>query len=398
MTKRAIYIDTNSHGTMHDQFNAAMLLVCAKSFEEIYYYGGKSSMLNTIKLIDSSFRISIKQRKIAVVGGSGRFSLLLRTIVSNIQNIRFLIFSKQNQILIYNFNNFLSIRPLNFLNKIVSREIIICCHSELSFLANDCIHNNYIYNLRTRNLRDIFLNPNTIISDKLYFTVLGDSIKDNLSQIIQPNKLNHIISIDHPYFFSHIKIKNKSSKLKLGVIGTMAQEKGADILVEIAQKLKLKDRSDVSISIIGRILCKTEQFSQNGIILPSNLGKESIPRDEFDSLISGLDYILYLYPNSSYKFSASGSLLDSLNIESPVISFKNNYFQYIFNKFGDFGYLVDNVPEMISLIEELADPSHTPKIFEFEKIKSQFSPDAIKEVFISNLISIGFLDKKNDKH
>jgi len=394
MSKQAIYIDTNSHGTMHEQFNAAMLLVSSKSFKDIIYYGGKSSLSNTFKLIESLHENAIKQRKIFVVGGSGKYSLLFRTIVSHLQNLRFLIFSKQNQVLIYNFNNFLSIKSLNFLNKIIKRDIIIFCHSELSFLEKDCIHNNFIYNLRSRNLRNIFLNPNTTIANKLYFAVLGDSIKENLSHIVTSNKLKHIISIDHPYLFSNLKRKKHSSILKLGVIGTMAQEKGADILVEIAQKLNLIDRSDVSISIIGRILCKTEQFSQNGIILPSNLGKESIPRDEFDSLISDLDYILYLYPNSSYKFSASGSLLDSLSIESPVISFKNSYFQYIFNKFGSFGYLVDNIPEMISLIEELANPHHAPKMFEFEKIKSRLSPDAITDVFKANLIAIDFLDKK----
>jgi hypothetical protein len=391
MNRRAIYIDSNSHETMHEQYNAAMFLVCAYSFNDITYYAGRSSLSHTSKLIAASGMITYNKKKIFVFGGNNKISLLLRTIISCTQNIRFLLFSKKGDILIYNFNNFLSLFFINYLNKLLKRKVIIFCHSELGFIVNDCVHKNIIYNLRTKIFRNIFLNPKTKIADNLYFAVLGDSIKFNLSKILSIDKANHIISIDHPYIFKKSIASIGHQGLKFGVVGTMAQEKGADILIEIAKKIDLKNRTDILISIIGRILCETKQFMDAGIVLPDNLGQESLPRDEFNNRISELDYILYLYPVNSYKFTASGSLMDSLNMECPALSFRNDYFQYIFEKFGKFGYLVENVSDMVLLINALSKGVVAREDYPYKEIKIKLSPSEIKNDFVSKLTLIGFI-------
>ena len=118
-------------------------------------------------------------------------------------------------------------------------------------------------------------------------------------------------------------------------------------------KIDLLNRKDISILIIGRILCDFKIFQEEGIGLPDDLGQSFLNRDEFNEKISSLDYVLYLYPVNTYKYTASGSLMDSINIERPIISFKNDYFKYIFDKFGQLGFLVNDTHEMILLIEEL---------------------------------------------
>lgn len=391
MNRKAIYIDSNSHGTMHEQYNAAMFVVCAYSFNEIYYFAGRSSLEHALKLIKSNEPFNFGRKEIFVFGGNNKLSLLLRTLIGCVQNIRFLLFSKKETILIYNFNNFFSLLFLNFFNKILKRKVIICCHSEIAFIVKDCVHKNIIYNLRTKIFRYFFLNPKTIVADNLYFLVLGDSIKSNLSKILSADRANHIISIDHPYIFKKNIASIAHKGLKIGVVGTMAQEKGADLLIEIAHELDLNNRNDISISIIGRILCESKQFQDAGIILPNNLGKKSLPRDEFNLLISELDYILYLYPIDSYKYTASGSLMDSLNMACPVLSFRNDYFQYIFEKFGKLGYLVEDVSDMVLLINALSKGNVIREDYPFEEIKAKLSPSEIKNDFISKLTSIGFI-------
>lgn len=394
MKSQALYIDSNSHRTMHEQYNAAMFAVCASSFDKITYCAGRSSLNNTTKLLASIGSIDFKKKVIFVLGGDNKISLLLRSLISCIQNIRFLVFSNKETVLIYNFNNFFSIYWINFLNKVLKRRIIICCHSEIAFIVNDCVHSNLIYDFRTNILRYIFINPKTKIADNLFFVVLGDSIKFNLSEILSPEKVNHIISIDHPYIFNKIRIKKNHSGVKLGVVGTMAHVKGADILIKLAIELNLKGRNDLSISIIGKILCDSTQFQEVGITLPVNKGKESLPREEFDLAISELDYILYLYPVNSYKYTASGSLMDSINMECPAISFRNDYFQYVFEKFGIFGFLLENEEDMIRLIESLPKSNLSKESYSFKEIKTKLSPSEIKKDFRSKLISIGFI--KND--
>lgn len=396
MKNEVIYIDTNSHGTMHEQFNAAMFLVFFDAFKNVKYYAGKSSLNNTTKLIDSFTDATYEKRPIFVVGGKGKVFLLLRTIVSALQNIRFLLFSSKNQLLVYNFNNFFSLKAINSLNYFLNRKIIICCHSEMKFVIDDCLTKGYFYRLRSKILRDIFLNQNIKINKSINFIVLGDSIKNNLSKSMTKEKLEQIISIDHPYLFSDCSKKIKTDTLKIGVIGTMAQEKGAGLLIEIAHGLNLKQRNDIEISIIGRIICDINQFNNVGIKLPDNLGKDSIPRIEFNNMISELDYILYLYPSTSYKFSASGSLLDALNLERPALSFENDYFQYIFDKFGSFGFLVENIDQMVYHIEKLTSNKNVIHHFEFKKIKSLLIPTAIKDNLISQLSTREFYNFNND--
>ena len=288
--------------------------------------------------------------------------------------------------MIYNFNNFISLFIVNSINKVLNKKILIVCHSELAFLVNKSVSKNIIYKLRTKILRYFFLEQKFKIANNLFFLVLSDSIKKNLQSIIPKEKLAHFISIDHPYIFKSKLPLHEHKDLKIGIIGTMAQEKGADILIEIAKKLDLLNRKDISILIIGRILCDFKIFQEEGIGLPDDLGQSFLNRDEFNEKISSLDYVLYLYPVNTYKYTASGSLMDSINIERPIISFKNDYFKYIFDKFGQLGFLVNDTHEMILLIEELLVCRSASIDIQFSKIKEKLSPLSIKDHFRTELI------------
>jgi hypothetical protein len=384
------YIDSYSIETLHDQYNAAFLATVCCAYKNVEYIVGKSSFKHTSKLLNKCENLNYSLNFIWVVGGKSKIALLLRTFFGAIQNIRFLIFSKKDDLIIFNFNNFIFLYFANLLTKLFNRTVVIVCHNEMAFVSINSVHKNPIYNFRTNIIRYIFKNENVILSKNLRFCVLGDSIYDNLKMHINKNKIANFFSIDHPYIFSNKtsilkKSELPSNKIKIGVIGTMAQEKGADILISIAQKLNLLEAKFISIEIIGKIICDTSQFEKVGILLPPDKGKSFLDREKFNALVDNLDYILYLYPVNSYRFTASGSIMDAINFNKPIISFKNDFFQYIFSKYGNLGYLVENELEMVTLINKKIVPNNQNQHFNFESVKLALSPHELQKELLKSI-------------
>jgi len=95
-----------------------------------------------------------------------------------------------------------------------------------------------------------------------------------------------------------------------------------------------------------------------------------------------------LYPNSSYELIASGAVLDAINIKKPILALKNNYFNYLFDKFGAFGYLAESVQELILIIETIEKKN---RIFDFDTIQNNLNVKNITKSFKDKLSKIGFL-------
>ena len=106
-------------------------------------------------------------------------------------------------------------------------------------------------------------------------------------------------------------------------------------------------------------------------------GKDNfIERKEFENLISDIDYALYFYTKDKYKITASGAVLDAINARKPIIALKNDYFSYLFGKYGQIGYLFESIEEMGNRIDLLND---NKKIFNFEKYIEELSVDSFSK-------------------
>ena len=64
--------------------------------------------------------------------------------------------------------------------------------------------------------------------------------------------------------------------------------------------------------------------------------------------------LLFLYDKGSYKLTASGAILEAIWNQKPIIALHNYYFDYIFEKFGDLGFLCDSIDELVNKINEIA--------------------------------------------
>ena len=59
-----------------------------------------------------------------------------------------------------------------------------------------------------------------------------------------------------------------------------------------------------------------------------------------------IDYALFTYKLNSYKYTASGALIDAINFEKPIIALSNDYVKSYFDIYGNIGYLCNSYEEL----------------------------------------------------
>jgi hypothetical protein len=389
LNSKVFYIDTYSQKSSHEMFNASLLLMCAMIFEKVDCRIGSSSYQNYLEIINHNPPKNINYKKIWVIEGNGRFTSFMRYLLSAILNIRYLIFSPKDVILIFPFNNLFSLRIINFINKFYKRNILIFCHGEMDEILTNTIKGGFLHRILTKLSHNFFLNSKNKISQGLYFSVLGDILKENIGNILCNEKSIKFISIDHPYLFKSIELhKRDNVKLKVGTVGVLNKIKGFYSFVEFVNKMNAHIRKSLDISVVGAIYEDATLLKDLNIELSSE-NNSLLDRDEFDYRIKQLDYILFFYPPESYRITASGAIFDAICYEKPILALKNDYFEYVFEKFGSFGFLFEDINEMIYKIQGISG-NESPCI-DFEGIKNKLTPEAISMQLKKELINIGFI-------
>ena len=136
---------------------------------------------------------------------------------------------------------------------------------------------------------------------------------------------------------------------------------------------------DKSFSIIGNTSDHVEELKKKNIILR---GKDNyLDRKDFENLISKIDYALYFYSSNKYKLTASGAIFDAINARKPIIALENDYFIYLFKKYGTIGYLCKNIDEMAEVINNIRKEKKT--IFNFDNYINQLSIDSFTKNFLN---------------
>ena len=379
------YVDTYCQGMVHLQFNASLLAICSFVVNEVEYRGAQ----DILSMAGNPQNVLCK--KMFVVSGDGRCSLILRYLIGAILNIWQLLTVPRNTILIYNYNNLFSAGVLNFINKIFGKRVIFFCHGEMELLVADPNKGGVLHKLLTRLARNFFLG-NCAIAPFTRFFVMGDAIYSNLSKIIAIDKMSQFCKLDHSYIFSRSQgTKSPDTMLNFGTVGVLSPLKGGDSLCLLADMLKQRSINNMTLSVTGRIHINVEALLSRGISLPSNLGNAPIDQHEFANRIESLDFILFLYKHDSYKLTASGAIMDAIDRRRPVIAIKNDYFSYLFNKYGEFGYLVEDIQEMFELIVKIVNGLNEQHVFDFDTLQGKLFPMSLAKDFDKQLRNIGFI-------
>ena len=199
----------------------------------------------------------------------------------------------------------------------------------------------------------------------------------NIKNTIHLDIRNNFNYIDHPYIYvrKYDKHSEKDSTINIGWVGEFNAMKGGAEFLRLAYKLKEKNNNKVQLSITGRIHYKMDELEKMDVNLPIDKGQKFVTISEYYQRISKLRYIMFLYPVNSYKLIASGAIMDAIDFELPIIGLKNQYFEYMFSRFGNFGYLFDTVEDIYRFINS-SEFLNNPKN-DFERIKKETSPEHI---------------------
>jgi hypothetical protein len=391
---KVYYVDSFNIKGAHEQFNSSLMIMCKILFGEVKCWTSKSSYENYLKLTKKCDIKGIQHRNLYVIAGNNKVSWVIRYLFSAIQNVRFLFLVPKDVILIFPSNNIFSLRILNFFNGFLRKKIIIFCHGEMEGLLGGTKHSGFLAKILYGLLNNFFLNPNIKIVSNVYFAVFGDRIKENIGNMITKDKFSNFISIDHPYLFDSSKKElKKNNKLNLGIVGVLNENKGADAFLDFVDLLNPLFRDAITISAIGKIDIDIEKLEKRGVLfLPQN--GTIISREIFDLKINELNFILFFYSHDSYKITASGAIMDALNMEKPIVALRNDYFEYLFEKFGDFGYLFDTIDEMADAVEKIVSGQMKGE-FNFEQIKNNFSPESISRQMKNEFGKIKFINREN---
>ena len=372
------YINTFSKGNHHEIYNASILKLCTLCSDEVVAISDKKTLANYCELANIQDS-GIHKHSIYCFGQKKRLFLLLSYIWSAMLNIVILFISKRDSVLIYVFNNSFSTSILNRINMLLKRNVLLCLHGELELLSTN--QESRKYGVLSKILQ--FLIIHYFRGDKysLKMLLMGDSIKRNLEFYLK-KKIFNIFVLDHPYIqtTSFINIPTFSSVLKLGTVGTMSVNKGADKYISLLQMVKAEKLQNLQFYVIGKAEGDVyDKLNAVNVIFPC-VGEGMCSRESFDKHVSDLDYILFFYPVDSYRLTASGAIYDAIMQEIPIISIKNEYFTYLFDKYGKFGYLFDNVDNIFSFIK--SGLKRENDFFNFLDIKQKISPEAFLEDFV----------------
>lgn len=176
------------------------------------------------------------------------------------------------------------------------------------------------------------------------FITISDHIIINLKKIKNLD-MNFIKTINFPQIQEKYLKERVNKNVKFGVFGYG----NSKLLYNLNLKLKdLNIKKKYEIKVIGMDNRGIESFKWTNA--PSK-GK-TLKREEMEELLVDIDFILILYPENTYVFSCSASIIEAISNKKPIIHLKNDCISF-YNKNQEIGYEVSNLNQMARLMKKI---------------------------------------------
>lgn len=217
--------------------------------------------------------------------------------------------------------------------------------------------------------------------------VLGKSIADNLKNYTDEK---NIYFIDQPRdnFKSVNNVLPNANNNIFAFIGNCLYKKGGKSFITAAKNIA--DVSDSIFEVIGAYDLSEKDISTNLKLLSSP--HKMISRKLFDESLEKITYACFPYPSDTYRFTASGAVLDAIIYLKPIIYIKNDYFDGIFEKSENIGYRCENEEDFIKTIKEIdSHPDidcYKKQIENLKKLQSKFYINTIENQLKSILTAV----------
>lgn len=371
-------IETMFGGDNHLMVNSSMVeILSAEGKNRIILYGNPVQG-NKIKALCAKADITL--RKVKVQGNPPLYLLPVYVIYQLWLYTRLFIKSARGRHAVV----ITCIFPVtHYLLKIVKKvfprvRLLVVLHGEVEFMRDN---KKRILRLLGFFLRQAF---RMRCDARTRYLVFGESIRKNMIAQGYVHE-SEIIAIDHPYNYEvqfSVQQQTMAATPVFGSVGVASPQKNSQLIFDLALRLKsLVKQGKIVMKIVGALEAGVEEKANELVIYDKR--KIFLERAEYEQRIMALDYILFFYDNSYYKFTASGAFFDTVKFEKPVIALRNDYLDHYFEKLGNIGYLCNNLDEMAAHVSEIAQGRRLPE-YEAQKRQMQRAKETLSVATIGS--------------
>ena len=348
MKNKAVIIDMYSHGSYHEVINQAYLMMVSDIYKEVTYIADKSSCENLRSLLtkcnfDYSNIRFVEKNVSHIKCKSPGLTYLIKLIKVSILNFIYYNKCDKDEDVFYNNNLFFAIILISLFSK-KRKNIYILCHNEMELIDKKSSSSS-VTKILSIYFRFVFCQMG--LNKIFHFILLSSDMVNYFNSFISHKNHARIYWIDHSYIRPENKIDAKhqivDNRIKIGIPGAITSSRGLDVLKQILSHIK-----NDNICIYALSTCSEKVNDKHFIMLNST--NDLLPFEKYNAYVQSMDAILLLYDTNSYKLTASGAILEAIWNEKPIIALRNSYFEYLFNKYGEFGILCDDIMTLINEI------------------------------------------------
>ncbi|MCE6990963.1 hypothetical protein [Dyadobacter sp. CY323] len=177
----------------------------------------------------------------------------------------------------------------------------------------------------------------TIVKPNVQYILLGNSIYNNLMEVMPSFSQQSCIIMDHPYPFEPRKtVLPENNPIVFSSLGVATLSKNTQYLFKIASEASELGYGEVcKFNICGRVLKNMEDHLNGHVTYKEDF--KILTREESNELINESSFAVFYYENAHYSLCPSGAFWDAVNAEIPLLYVRNDYFDYYAEIAGGIG-------------------------------------------------------------
>jgi hypothetical protein len=274
---------------------------------------------------------------------------------------------------------------LNLFAYIFNIRIFICLHGDIGVLKlKNFKLTTWVFKLAINNF---LLNR----ARNVVLIIYGESIKEELFRYLPNISRKNIITIDHPYNYSDRPRSFQSNAKTFSNIGAGIINKNTHYIFDLAKRFEKEiSEKKLKFEIVGKVSSDVLSFKNDLVdIFTEN---QFISSDVFENKVETSDFFIYFFEsNTIYDLSPSGTFFDAIKYNKPILSLKNPFFNHYFNRFGNIGYLCDDLIQMKEVIQNILD-NFDINVYELQKRNLNLAKESLDISYISNSFKSQFVN------
>ncbi len=218
-------------------------------------------------------------------------------------------------------------------------------------------------------------------NSNIQYLVLEDCIRDTLLKNV-PSLSGKVETLDHPLPPNEAGPNSNdfSTPIRFGFLGLANESKGFAVFVRLAKEMATKYQDQVEFHAIGRFPAEGNPTLELDA-LATKPGVRRMSRVDFIQGVKQLHFIIFPHHAGHYDLSPSGTLLDAIAWEKPLVARSLPIFENMLKKHGDIGYLFHNDMELRKIVEHIVqklDKSHYHRqVLNIRMARASRTPEAL---------------------